>query len=184
MISMEAAEAHVKQMEEMLSQILKDADPSKDADPYAIGGQLFQYFQWFKKYEKYLEALLEGLRSREALTTLVASLPDEVGAQLPEAAALFKSVPPIWLRTMMDFSHHVAKANPMTGGRRELMKDIETKREICKEILQLYSEGVPLGVAHERIAVRYGISPRKIQRIWRERLTFQSAEPRTIADLY
>ena len=77
MICSEAAEAHVKQIEEMLAQMSKAADPLKAADPYAVGVQLFQYFQWFKTYERALEVFLESLRSREALTSLVVSLPDE-----------------------------------------------------------------------------------------------------------
>jgi hypothetical protein len=178
MISNETAEAYVKQIEEMLTQI------SDNADPYAQGERLFRCFQWFKKREKFLEAMLEGLRSREALTSLVVSLPAEVGTQLPEIAALFKFAPPIFWRTIMDVIHAVAKANPVEGGRPELMKDIEAKLKICKEILQLDWEGVSRMQSYKRIAQRHGVSVRKVERIWRERLTLQSAEPRTLSDFF
>ena len=178
MISNEAAEAHVKQIEEMLAKM------SKTADPYAVGAQLFQYFQWFKVYERHLEVFLESLRSREALTSLVTSLPDEVGAQLPKISALLRRIPPIFLPAIMDLIHDVAKANPVEGGRPELMKDIEAKRKICEEILQLFWRGTPLGVSQKRVADRHGIRFRKAQRIWRERLTLQNAEPQTISDFF
>ena len=59
----------------------------------------------------------------------------------------------------MDLVHDVAKANPVeAGGRPGLMKDIEAKREICREILKLFWRGIPLGVAQKRVAERHGAS--------------------------
>jgi len=48
--------------------------------------------------------------------------------------------------------------------------------------IQLHWEGVSHVQSYKRIAQRHGIKVRSVERIWRERLTLNSAAPRTISD--
>ena len=176
MISNEVVEAYVNHLEETFTRL------SKGGDPYARGRLLYRWFQWLKKRLIYLEVFLEGMRSREALTRLVASFPDEFETLLPKFAAIFRLAPTIFDREFKVCIHLLARENPIEGGRPEVMISIESRRKICGEILQLFGGGLSLGQSQQRIAQRRGISVRTVRRIWKERRTLNSAGPRTYSD--
>jgi DNA invertase Pin-like site-specific DNA recombinase len=57
---------------------------------------------------------------------------------------------------------------PSPGGRPQELRP-EQRKEICLQIGQLYGQGIELRDAQKRMAQRYGVSLRTIQRAWQER---------------
>jgi Helix-turn-helix domain of resolvase len=77
-------------------------------------------------------------------------------------------------------TEHPVEISP---GRPKKANDDSMKRRVRDSILELYGEGTQLSVAQERIAERYGISPRSVQRIWKERETLGKTKPESIREL-
>jgi len=145
------------------------------SDPYAVGERVYQWVQ--KNGYNYLECL----RSRDALITFLENLPDEIRTLLPSIIALYKFVPGILNKEIMQASHIIASENPVGAGRPKMFKSREQQKEVVKEILELL-ENCAIGEAKQRVADRYNISKRTVDTIWRNRLS--DKPPSTLPDLY
>jgi len=67
------------------------------------------------------------------------------------------------------FAPMIAKRLPHDPGGRPSVSTAEMQKEICEEISTLHAKGVSIGTACTRLAARYGVSVRSIQRIWNKR---------------
>jgi hypothetical protein len=55
--------------------------------------------------------------------------------------------------------------------------DGNEQRCACEYIGKLIAQGVPLKICQERTAARFGVSKRKIERVWQDRRKVASAVP-------
>jgi len=63
----------------------------------------------------------------------------------------------------------IAKSLPPSPGGRPREFSPQECIEVCLEIGQLYGQGVALADAQKRMAKRYNVSLRTIQRVWQHR---------------
>jgi hypothetical protein len=170
MISNEAAESLVNQMEEFVTELLGKFD-------------LYAFVEfglrWLRENEKYLD----NLRSRQTLMEAVKNSPDEFEATIPIVMGLFKAAPAIIRQEIMQISHDIARRNPIRAGRPRVIKSREEEREVVVAVGQLLIDGCSLGEAQKRIAKRRNASLRTVQAIWRRRKNIDKLEPRTIPEL-
>jgi hypothetical protein len=95
----------------------------------------------------------------------------DVNPELMETVlTLIRTIPYLLRRSFQDATQSLP---PSPGGRpRELLP--EQCKEICLRIGQLYGVGVEVRDAQKRMAQRYGVSLRTIQRAWQERAKWNS----------
>ena len=108
--------------------------------------------------------------SREELSAFLLSGPDLNPAEMETVLTLIRTIPYLLRRAFQDATQSLP---PSPGGRRwELLP--EQRQEICLRIGQLYGLGVEVRDAQKRMAQRYDVSLRTIQRAWQERAKWNS----------
>jgi hypothetical protein len=172
MVSAEIAAAVVQAVESALAE-------AGLSDPYRHGERVFQ---WLERNRE----MIEAIRSREALTALIRNVPEEAEQYLPVAVALIQIAPSILTGEVMRMVHQSAADNPVSvpPGRPVVVLADSTKDEICDSVSDLHRKGVPLTLAKERSAERFGVSTRSVERVWRQRDKLAERKPQTIADLF
>ena len=119
-----------------------------------------------KGYATRFEQLWEHAGNREELAAfLLTTGPDLQPVELETVLALIRTVPYL-LRSQLQ---GVAKRLPPSPGGRPRTLSPEESRAVCQQIGTLFGQGVRLPHAQKRIAGRYAVSFRTIQRAWRER---------------
>ncbi len=118
-----------------------------------------------KGYAALFQRFWEHAGTREELAAFLAQGPDLQPAELETVLALIRTVPYL-LRSQFQT---VAKRLPPSPGGRPRGLSPEQSKEVCLQIGTLYGGGVELPEAQKRMARRYGVSLRTIQRAWRER---------------
>src|SRR5215470_4009235 len=109
--------------------------------------------------------------NREQLTALLVTGPDPSPEEMEGLLTLIRTMPYL-LRG--SFQNATKSLPPSPGGRpREL--NAEQRKQICLQIGQLYGLGVELPDAQKRMARRYAVSLRTIQRAWQQRAKWNAA---------
>jgi len=119
----------------------------------------------WKRYYGLFQQVWNHAHNRDELTAFLIRGPDPSPEEMETVITLIRTVPYLLRRSFQDATQSLP---PSPGGRpRELSP--EQRKEICFQIGQLYGQGVEVRDAQKRIARRYGVSLRTIQRAWQER---------------
>ncbi len=144
-----------------------------------LGGDLYevmkkapQAVEKWKRYAPLLQQVWNNARNRGELTAfLLTTGPDPNPEELETVLTLIRTVPYL-LRNQLQGA---AKSLPPAPGGRPRELSPEQSRESCMQIGQLYGLGVELPDAQKRMARRYGVSLRTIQRAWQHRAKWNPA---------
>ncbi len=141
------------------------------ADFYEVMGRAPQVVEKWKRYAALFQQVWDNAKSREELTAfLLTTGPDPKPEELETVLTLIRTVPYL-LRNQFQ---GVAKRLPPSPGGRPRGLSPEESKEVCLQIGKLYGLGVGLPDAQKRLARRYDVSLRTIQRAWRERTKWKS----------
>ena len=125
--------------------------------------------KWKRYYGPFLE-VWNHASNREELTAFLLTGPDLSPEEMETVLTLIRTVPYLLRRSLQDAAKSLP---PPPGGRpRELRR--EQCKEICLQIGQLYGQGVELRDAQKRLAQRYHVGLRTIQRVWQGRAKWNS----------
>jgi hypothetical protein len=171
MIPKKSAEAFVSGVEAILME-------NGFKHPYEMGERLFQ---WLVRNPEAVAAI----RSHEALTHFLESQEDDAERFLRPVLALMRMVPMIVEKEVARVVQRSLREHPIkiSPGHPKAVEDDAVKRQICDSVSDLYRKGIGLTDAQQRIADRYGISPRSVQRYWSQRQIFGENKPESIRDL-
>jgi hypothetical protein len=110
--------------------------------------------------------MLKRARNRPGLEALLVREPEPPPAQLSAMVKAIRSLPYTFRKVLPE----ATKELPHKPGGRNRAIEVEEYPKICREIgLLIAGEKVSLRDAQKRIAQRYGVSLRTIQRIWQQR---------------
>lgn len=170
MVSSEAAEVLVAGIEAALREVGVER-------PYLLGERVFR---WIEENR----FVFTAIRSRQAFLEFVQSLPDEAEPYLPLAMTLLQRIPEIAQVQIVQLLHQAASEHPLevSPGRPRVMDD-SMRLDICDDVSALFRKGVPLLDSQQRVAERYGVSVRSVQRVWRQRHTLPS-EPNSLGEIF
>lgn len=119
----------------------------------------------WKPYFVIAQQIWENANNREEATRLLENLPEPKPEEFENFLAFLRTFP-YFLRAL--FQQAGKGLPPSPGGRpRELTAD--ERKDVCKQIGQLYGGGVELADAKLRMAQHYGVSLSTVQRAWQER---------------
>ena len=119
----------------------------------------------WKTYFLVAQEVWQHANSREEAVRILESLPDPSPEAFEKVMAFLQTLP-YFLRGVF---HEAAKGLPPSPGGRPRGLTHQESRDVCKQIGQLYGEGVSLADAKSRMAQRYGVSLTTIQRVWKKR---------------
>jgi hypothetical protein len=106
------------------------------------------------------------MQNRDALRDWLRKIPDpEAPAELEQFIQLLSGL----VYTIRQVAPEVVKSMPHAPGGHPPATTLEERRKICAEIDRMYTDGLRCLVAQKRIAKRYNVSLRTVQRIWKER---------------
>jgi len=141
------------------------------ADFYEVMGRAPHVVEKWKRYAALFQQVWDNAKSREELTAfLLTTGPDPKPEELETVLTLIRTVPYL-LRNQFQ---GVAKRLPPSPGGRPRGLSPEESKEVCLQIGKLYGLGVGLPDAQKRLARRYDVSLRTIQRAWQERTKWKS----------
>jgi hypothetical protein len=129
----------------------------------------------WKPYVLTAQQVWQNANTREEAIQFLLNLPDPKPEEFEKVVAFLKALPYV-LRGLLQ---EAAKGLPPSPGGRPHGLTPDQSREVCRQIGQLYGEGVDLAEAKLRMARRYGVSLSTIQRAWKKRalqMQFQAAE--------
>jgi hypothetical protein len=119
-----------------------------------------------KGYARLFQQFWEHAGNREELAAFLRTTGPDLGpVELETMLAIIRTVPTL-LRNQLQ---GVAKRLPPSPGGRPRGLSPEKSRDVCLQVGMLLGQGVRLPDAQKRMAKRYGVSMRTIQRAWRER---------------
>jgi len=139
----------------------------------------FNLYKVGPRMKSFLEArlpMLSAMSSREALDAYLATAPPTDEAYMQQAVMLFAALPQLLTTYLNETTRRIAENLPPAPAGRPKRVTPEIKREIVGHIGTLFTKGVQLSDAQGRAALRFGVSRRTVQRVWRERHTF-AAQP-------
>jgi len=140
------------------------------ADFYEVMQRAPQVVEKWKRYAVLFQQVWHNAKSRAELTAfLLTTGPDPHPEELETVLALIRTVPYL-LRNQLQ---GVAKRLPPSPGGRPRGLRPEQNKEVCLQIGKLYGQGVELPAAQKRMARRYSVSLRTIQRAWQERANWK-----------
>jgi hypothetical protein len=124
----------------------------------------------WKPYIPLFQQVWNHATNREQLTAFLVNGPDPRPEEMEGLLALIRTMPYLFRSS---FQNATKSLPPSPGGRpREL--NHEQRKKICLQIGQLYGLGLELRDAQKRIAQRYKVGLRTIQRAWQERAKWNS----------
>lgn len=139
-------------------------------DFYEVMQKAPEIVERWKRYYPLVQQVWNNSRSREELTASLLGGPDPNPGELETWLAFIRTLP-YFLRS--SFGGMAKSLPPPPGGRpRELTP--QECMEVCVQIGQLYGQGVQVVDAQKRMAKRYGVSLRTIQRAWQDRAKWKS----------
>jgi Trp operon repressor len=124
----------------------------------------------WKGYAPLFQKLWSHATNREQLTELLLAGPDSSPEEMETVLTIIRTLPYLLRNYLQD----TAKALPPSPGGRPRELTPEQRKEVCLRIGQLYGTGVEVRDAQKRMAQRYGVSLRTIQRAWQERAKWNS----------
>ncbi len=144
-----------------------------------LGGDLYevmkkapQVVEKWKRYAPFFQQVWNNAKNREELAAfLLTAGPDPRPEELETVLTLIRTVPYLLRNHLQD----AAKSLPPSPGGRPRELSPQQSREICMQIGQLYGLGVELPDAQKRMARRYHVSLRTIQRAWQQKAKWKSA---------
>ena len=140
------------------------------ADFYEVMQRAPQIVEKWKRYAALFRQVWDNAKSREELTAfLLTTGPDPKPEEVETVLTLIRTVPYL-LRNQLQ---GVAKSLPPSPGGRPRGLSPEQNKEVCLQIGKLYGQGVELPAAQKRMARRYSVSLRTIQRAWQERANWK-----------
>jgi len=125
----------------------------------------------WKQYIPLFQQVWNNATNREQLTALLVTGPDPSPAEMETVLTIIRTVPYL-LRSSLQ---NATKSLPPSIGGRPTELNPEQRRQICLQIGQLYGLGVELRDAQKRMARRYAVSLRTIQRAWQQRAKWNPA---------
>ena len=135
------------------------------ADFYEVMKRAPQVAEKWKRYAALFQEVWNNAKNREELTAFLLTGPDPNPEELEAVLTLIRTVPFV----LRNHLQRAAKSLPPSPGGRPRELSPEQSKEVCLQIGQLYGLGVELPKAQKRMAQRYGVSLRTIQRAWQER---------------
>jgi len=133
-------------------------------DLYEIMQRAPAVVEKWKRYYGHFQQVWNHAGSREELTAFLLSGPDPSPEEMETVLTLIRTVPYLLRRSLQAATQSLP---PSPGGRPQELRP-EQRKEICLQIGQLYGQGIELRDAQKRMAQRYGVSLRTIQRAWQE----------------
>jgi hypothetical protein len=127
----------------------------------------------WKPYYLTAQKVWENAKNRDDAIRFLLASPDPNPEQFDKVLAFMGTLPHFLRGSLQD----AAKSLPPSPGGRPHELTHDQRREVCKQIGYLYGEGVALSDAKKRMAQRYAVSLRTIQRAWQERATRSSDSP-------
>ena len=124
----------------------------------------------WKRYSGLFRQVWNHASSREELTAFLLTGPDPSPEEMEPVLTLIKTVPYLLRSSLQD----AAKSLPPSPGGRPRELRPEQRKEICLQIGQLYGLGIQLRDAQKRLAQRYDVGLRTIQRAWQQRSKWNS----------
>lgn len=124
----------------------------------------------WKVYYSTAQEVWQNANNREEAVRFLENLPEPKPENFEKVLTFLQTLPYLLRGLLQD----AAKALPPSPGGRPRGLRPEDNREVCKQIGQLYGEGVELADAKRRTAMRYGVSLSTIQRAWKDRLPVRS----------
>ena len=134
-------------------------------DLYEVMKQAPRIAERYKPYYLAAEKIWENARNREDAVRLLLDSPDLAPEKVGKVFNVIRTLPYL-LRGA--FQNIVRALPPSPGGRPHELTPGQ-RREVCSQIGFLYGQGVELADAKKRMAQRYDVSLRTIQRAWKER---------------
>jgi len=120
--------------------------------------------RWRPFYEA-AQRVWQQATNREDTIKCLESMPDADPQELQKFLAIMRTIPYLLRGWLQD----AAKGLPPSPGGRPQELTPEQQKEVCKQIGQLYADGVALSDAKTRMAQSYGVSLSTIQRAWQKR---------------
>ena len=124
----------------------------------------------WKQYIPLFQEVWNHASNREQLTALLITGPDPSPEEMETVLTLIRTVPFLLRSSLQD----ATKSLPPSPGGRPPELNPEQRKQICLQIGQLYGLGVELRHAQKRMAQRYNVGLRTIQRAWQERAKWNS----------
>jgi hypothetical protein len=125
-----------------------------------------QIAEKWKRYAALFQQVWEHARNREELTAFLLTGPDLQPEELETVLTLIRTIPYV-LRNHLQGAAKSPPPSPRWSAQKVLKP--EQSKEVCLQIGQLFGLGVGLPDAQKRMANRYNVSLRTIQRAWRKR---------------
>lgn len=159
--------------EQLCDQLISETEQSfqkMGLDLYTIMQRAPAVVEKWKRYYGLFQQVWNHASSREELTAFLVTGPDPSPEEMETVLTLIRTIPYLLRSSLQDATKSLP---PSPGGRpRELRP--EQRKEICLQIGQLYGLGVELRDAQKRLAQRYDVGLRTIQRAWQERAQWSS----------
>ena len=159
--------------EQLCDQLISETEQSfqkMGLDLYTIMQRAPAVVEKWKRYYGLFQQVWNHASSREELTAFLVTGPDPSPEEMETVLTLIRTVPYLLRSSLQNATKSLP---PSPGGRpRELRP--EQRKEICLQIGQLYGLGVELRDAQKRLAQRYDVGLRTIQRAWQERAKWSS----------
>lgn len=158
---------------EVCDQLISECEQSfqrMGADFYEVMKRGPEVVEKWKRYAPLFQQLWSNARNREDLTAFLIAGPDPSPEEWETVLILIRTVPYLLRNYLQD----AAKSLPPSPGGRPRELTPEQSKEICLQIGQLYGLGVDLPDAQKRMAQRYNVSQRTIQRAWQQRAKWNS----------
>jgi hypothetical protein len=159
--------------EQLCDQLISETEQSfqkMGLDLYTIMQRAPAVVEKWKRYYGLFQQVWNHASSREELTAFLVTGPDPSPEEMETVLTLIRTLPYLLRGSLQNATKSLP---PSPGGRpRELGP--EQRKEICLQIGQLYGLGVELRDAQKRLAQRYDVGLRTIQRAWQERAKWNS----------
>ena len=134
-------------------------------DFYEIMKKAPERVERWKKYYALAQEVWSSAGSREQLTAALLAGPDPDPGEFETWLAFIRTLPHFLRGSLQE----IAKSLPPPPGGRPRQLTPQQSMEVCLQIGHLYGQGVALPDAQKRVAQRYDVSLRTMQRAWQDR---------------
>jgi len=158
---------------EVCDQLISECEQSfqkMGLDFYEVMKKAPEVVERWKKYYAVAQRVWSNSSSRKELTAALLAGPDPNPEEFERWLAFIRILPH-FLRSSLQ---GIAKTLPPSPGGRPRELTPQECMQVCLLIGQLFGQGVELPDAQKRMAQRYGVSLRTIQRVWQQRVKWKS----------
>jgi len=153
---------------EVCDQLISECEQSfqkMGLDFYEVMKKAPEVVERWKKYYAVAQRVWSNSKSRKELTAALLAGPDPDPEEFETRLAFIRTLP-YFLRNSLQ---GIAKGLPPSPGGRPRELTPQECKEVCLRIGQLYGQAVDVRDAQKRMAQRYDVSLRTIQRAWQQR---------------